>query len=101
MYLAHINITSIVSTNVSSFLSMCNLYFAQVTDSDGTSHTIRYKQCVLCCGAWSGDIARLAGLGQDGHIHPTLGVELPVEKRFASKDNFPPIFLDVETGHTL
>ena len=40
---------------------------------------MRFAGCVLCAGAWSGEIAKMAGIGVEDGI---LSYPLPVEPRY-------------------
>ncbi|EDW89074.1 FAD-dependent oxidoreductase domain-containing protein 1 [Drosophila yakuba] len=54
---------------------------AVVDDGDGVQRTVRFDTCVLAAGAHSGQVARLAGIGDKGAKEASLKVSLPVEPR--------------------
>ncbi|XP_039482741.1 FAD-dependent oxidoreductase domain-containing protein 1 [Drosophila santomea] len=54
---------------------------AVVDDGDGVQRTVKFDTCVLAAGAHSGQVARLAGIGDKGAKEASLRVPLPVEPR--------------------
>ena len=56
-----------------------------VRQSDGTVDSITFSTGIVCCGAFSANIAQYLGYGAEGT--GVRAVALPVEPRFCSKPN--------------
>lgn len=54
---------------------------AVVDAGDGLQRTVKFDTCVLAAGAYSGQVARLAGIGDKEAKEASLSVALPVEPR--------------------
>ncbi|KAH8348655.1 hypothetical protein KR084_009490 [Drosophila pseudotakahashii] len=54
---------------------------AVVDAGDGVQRTVKFDTCVLAAGAYSGQVARLAGIGDPAAKESSLNVALPVEPR--------------------
>jgi len=54
---------------------------AVVDAGDGVHRTVKFDTCVLAAGAYSGQVARLAGIGDPNAKGSSLTVALPVEPR--------------------